>query len=182
MAGGLGERITWLLDRCWPFPLGILASTLALAMAAGIWLAVRSPQPPRAGRTSRQPGATETPAQVRTTLPSPAQIAAPAAPKPAAAPMPTSRPTPVVKASSTATAALAKPQVAKPKVQPRPVVPPLSAQQQAELTDRLTIGRFLMDRKEYSAAIKEFQAALAIDPASREAQAAIQQAREAGSD
>jgi hypothetical protein len=37
-----------------------------------------------------------------------------------------------------------------------------------------------MDRKEYSAAIKEFQTALAIDPASREAQAAIQQARAAG--
>jgi tetratricopeptide (TPR) repeat protein len=65
-------------------------------------------------------------------------------------------------------------------VQPRRAAPPLSAKQQAEFTDRLTIGRFLMDRKEYSAAIKEFQAALAIDPASREAQAAIQLAREAG--
>jgi hypothetical protein len=36
-----------------------------------------------------------------------------------------------------------------------------------------------MDRKDYSAAIKEFQAALAIDPADREAKAAIQEARAA---
>jgi Tfp pilus assembly protein PilF len=65
-------------------------------------------------------------------------------------------------------------------VQRGPVAPKLSATQQAEITDRLTIGRFLMDRKEYSAAIKEFQTALAIDPTSREAQAAIQKARAAG--
>jgi hypothetical protein len=37
-----------------------------------------------------------------------------------------------------------------------------------------------MDRKDYSAAVREFQAALAIDPADREAQAAIREARAAG--
>jgi Tfp pilus assembly protein PilF len=81
---------------------------------------------------------------------------------------------------ATPTAAPEESQGAKPKAQPRPVAPQLSAAQRAAIADRLTIGRFLMDRKDYSAAIKEFQAALAIDPTSREAQAAIQQARVAG--
>jgi hypothetical protein len=36
-----------------------------------------------------------------------------------------------------------------------------------------------MQHQQYGAALEEFQAALAMDPANREAQAAIQQAREA---
>lgn len=58
----------------------------------------------------------------------------------------------------------------------------LSPAQEAELRDKLTLGRFLMDRKDYRAAIVEFQAALAVDPSNRETQAAIQQARDANKD
>jgi Tfp pilus assembly protein PilF len=54
----------------------------------------------------------------------------------------------------------------------------LSPAQEAELKDKLTLGRFLMDRQDYPAAIAEFRAALAIDSSNREAQAAMQQARE----
>lgn len=55
----------------------------------------------------------------------------------------------------------------------------LSPAQEVELKDKLTLGRFFMDRKDYPAAMAQFQAALAIDPSNREAQAAIQQAHEA---
>ena len=202
MGNGWGERIVWLLDRCWPFPLGIVATTLALLMTTGIWLAIRGPQPRPVGRPLGQTGSTKIPAQVPSSLPPPTQNAAPAAAREASpgaipigpetsgrvatpermgtlAPSSTSREiSPPTKVAVTAT--LAKPPVKQPKVQRGPVAPKLSATQQAEISDRLTIGRFLMDRKEYSAAIKEFQTALAIDPASREAQAAIQKARAAG--
>ncbi|MBI4164659.1 MAG: hypothetical protein HY508_02875 [Acidobacteria bacterium] len=180
MAGGWGGRIVWLLDRCWPFPLGIAAATLAFAMAAGIWLAIRPPRPLPAGRPLGRPVSTEIPAALPTASPSPTPVVDPAVPKPIAARIATSRPTAPPESSPATTTALAKPAITKPKAQPRPVAAPLSAKQQAEFTDRLTIGRFLMDRKEYSAAIKEFQAALAINPTSREALAAIRQAREAG--
>jgi Tfp pilus assembly protein PilF len=52
--------------------------------------------------------------------------------------------------------------------------------QQAALQDKLTLGGFFMDRQDFPAAIREFQAALAIDPRNHEAQAAMQQARKAG--
>ena len=179
MAGGLGDRIIRFLDWCWPFPLGIFAATLAFVVGTGIWLAIRSPKPRLTDRSFVQTGATHIPASERSTLPSSPQDAAPAAQNPTADPLLSTRPTPAEKTSAAFTAARATPQAAKPPARPRRVAPPLSAKQQAELTDRLTIGRFLMDRKEYSAALKEFQAALAIDPASPDAQAAIQQAREA---
>jgi len=67
----------------------------------------------------------------------------------------------------------------QPKARPQPTAPQLSSARQAELADRLTLGRFLMDRKDYHAAITEFQAALALDPSNREAKAAIEQAIEA---
>ncbi len=73
----------------------------------------------------------------------------------------------------------ARPQPVQPKAQPQPAAPQLSSEQQAELADRLTLGRFLMDRKDYHAAITEFQAALAINPSNREAKAAVEQAKEA---
>ncbi len=201
MAGGWGERIVGLLDWCWPFPLGILATTLALGISTGIWLAIRNPQQTAVGRPLGPTGSTEIPARVPSTLPPPNQYAAPTAGReasPGAIPI---RPEPSgrvaipermgapAESSTTrqnspatkvpATVTLAESQDAKPKMQRRPVAPRLSATQRAEIADRLTIGRFLMDRKEYPAAIKEFEAALAIDPSSREAQAAIQKAREA---
>jgi len=78
-----------------------------------------------------------------------------------------------------AVAVPARLQPMQPKAQLRPAAPQLSSAQQAELADRLTLGRFLLDRKDYHAAINEFQAALAIDPSNREAKAAVEQAREA---
>lgn len=57
----------------------------------------------------------------------------------------------------------------------------LTPSQKAELSDKLTLGRFFMDRQDYSAALAEFQAAQAIDPSDREVQTAVRQAREAGS-
>lgn len=53
----------------------------------------------------------------------------------------------------------------------------LSPAQEAKLRDTLVRGRWYMKRGQYGAALEEFQAALAMDPANREAQAAIQQAR-----
>lgn len=155
MSGRINERIIWLLDWCWPFPLGIFVSALALVVGAGIWVALRTPQPHLPGRPVGQTSSVEIPGLGPSTLPPPAQGATPAA-------------------------ARTRPPAAKPNAQPRPAAPQLSEKQQAEFTDRLTIGRFLVIRKEYSAAIKEFQAALAINPSSREAQAAIQEARKAG--
>ena len=177
MAGGWGERIVWLLDRCWPFPLGIVACTLVLVTSTGIWLVIRDPRPTRVDRPSGQPGSTEIPAQAPSTSPPGTPDAASTLPNPTADRAPASRPTPSEMASPTA--APEKSQGAKPKAQPRPVARQLSAAQRAAIADRLTIGRFLMDRKDYSAAIKEFQAALAIDPTNREAQAAIRRARAA---
>ncbi len=57
--------------------------------------------------------------------------------------------------------------------------PRLSAVQQAELNDKLVIGRFLMERKDYRAAITVLEEALEIDPSSLEASAALQTARSA---
>jgi len=67
------------------------------------------------------------------------------------------------------------------KTEPKVISPVsrFSPAQVAELKDKLTLGRFFMDRKDYPAAMTQFQAALAIDPSNREAQAAIQQAHEA---
>lgn len=178
MSGRISERIIWLLDWCWPFPLGIFASTLALVMAAGIWVALRAPQPHLPGRPVGQTSSAEIPGQSPSSLPSPAQDATPAVPNPAASR--TTSPIPTRAEEVTSTAALTRPPVTKPKAQPRPAAPLLSEKQRAEFMDRLTIGRFLVDRKEYSAAIKEFQAALAINPSSREAQAAIQETRRIG--
>ena len=69
-----------------------------------------------------------------------------------------------------------------PVSKPTPSTPVsrLSPAQQAALQDKLTLGGFFMDRQDYPAAIREFQAALAIDPRNHEAQAAMQQARKAG--
>lgn len=198
MAGGWGERMIRLLDWCWPFPLGIVTCTLTLVVTTGIWLAIRSPQPTVVRRPPGQSVPTEIPGQVvPSPLPPPAQYSTPKAvgeASPGINPIgrrvsiPIRTETPG--SSSTprgipppdrvpATAARAKPAVKQAEAQKAPVAPRLSAAQQAKITDRLTIGRFLMDRKEYAAAIKEFQAALAIDPESREAQAAIQKARAA---
>ena len=86
-------------------------------------------------------------------------------------------------AASTRTAA-AHPQVQrqilKTETKAASPVSLLSPAQESELRDKLTLGRFFVDRKDYRAAVAEFQAALAIDPSNREAQAAIQQARDAG--
>ena len=54
----------------------------------------------------------------------------------------------------------------------------LSPAQEAKLRDTLVRGRWYMQRGQYGPALEEFQAALAMDPANREAQAAIRQARE----
>jgi tetratricopeptide (TPR) repeat protein len=86
---------------------------------------------------------------------------------------------PVTTTKAAASHAQGGPQIVRAKPSPLPAVRQLSPAQQAGLRDKLTLGRFLMDRKDYSAAIAQFQAALAIDPSNREAQAAIQQAREA---
>lgn len=177
MADSFGKRIISLIDWCWPFPLGIVATALALGMSTGIWLAVRSPQPPSPGQRLGRGVSTETPAQAPGNVPPPGQVTAPAGSNPITDRTPSAIPAPA--GAPLPSAPIAKPQVAKPKTQPPPVARKLSATQQAEITDRLTIGRFLMERKEYSAAIKEFQAALAIDPSSREAQEAIQTALKA---
>ena len=68
-----------------------------------------------------------------------------------------------------------------PVSKPTPSTPvgKLSPAQQAALQDKLTLGGFFIDRQDYPAAIREFQAALAIDPANHEAQAAIQRAHKA---
>lgn len=180
MAGGWGERIVWLLDRCWPFPLGIAACTLVLAVSTGIWWAIRDPLPATVSRPLGQtgsvageasPGAIPVATEPGGRPATAEQIEALAPPS---ASQESSPPTKV--ATPTATP---KPPVEKAKAQPRPVSRQLSAAQRAAIADRLTIGRFLVDRKDYSAAIKEFQAALAIDPTNREAQTAIQRARAA---
>jgi hypothetical protein len=69
-----------------------------------------------------------------------------------------------------------------PVSKPTPSTPvsKLSPAQQAALQDKLTLGGFFMDRQDFPAAVREFQAALAINPANHEAQAAMQQARKAG--
>lgn len=86
-------------------------------------------------------------------------------------------------ASSTRTAA-AHPQVqrqiVKTETKVASPVSRLSPAQESELRDKLTLGRFFMDREDYPAAMAQFQAALAIDPSNREAKAAILQAHEAG--
>jgi len=39
----LAESTFTILDACWPFPLGIIAATLAFLISAGTWLAFRQP-------------------------------------------------------------------------------------------------------------------------------------------
>jgi hypothetical protein len=85
-------------------------------------------------------------------------------------------------ASSTRTAAAhpqAKRQIVKTETKVASPVSRLSPAQESELRDRLTLGRFFMERKDYPAAMAQFQAALAIDPSNREAKAAMQQAHDA---
>ena len=179
MSGFLKERVIWLLDLTWPFPLGIVASALALLLAAGIWLGTRTPRPPSPGQPRVPASTTHVPAQVPSTPDLPAPSTATAGPGPTADQTPASGLTPAKEVSPAAAAT--EPPAAKPEAQGRPVAPQLSAKQKADFADRMTIGQFLVDRKEYPAAIKEFQAALAMDPSSREARTAIQKAREAGS-
>jgi len=76
--------------------------------------------------------------------------------------------------TATATASV-EPPAARPKARPSQ----LTAAQAAEITDHLKIGRFFVVRKDFEAAIKEFQAVLAIDPSNREAKSAIESAQEA---
>lgn len=101
------------------------------------------------------------------------------APKPRTARAPSQ---PVRDVVSAARPAPAKPQVeATPvsKPTPAPAASALSPAQEAELNDKLTLGRFFMDREDYRAALTQFQAALEIDSSNRAAQAALQQARDA---
>ncbi len=65
------------------------------------------------------------------------------------------------------------------ETKPRARAPQLSAAQQAEFKDKLLIGRFLMERKDYHAAAGIFEEALKIDPSSLEAKAALRLARSA---
>ena len=89
-------------------------------------------------------------------------------------------PAPAVKAPTQS--ALVQSEVKRaPVSKPIPSTPvsKLSPAQQAALQDKLTLGGFFMGRQDFPAAIREFQAALEIDPTNHEAQAAMQQARKA---
>ena len=55
----------------------------------------------------------------------------------------------------------------------------LSSAQEAELKDKLVVARFFMDRDDYDAALEAFQAALKINPSSRDARAGVERARQA---
>lgn len=176
-SSGLAERIISFLDWCWPFPVGIVATGLAFLLAAGTWLAIRTPQRPLPERSLGGASSNGIPAQSTSEVPSLTQDSAVAVPSPTTDRKPPIKPTTAEEPSPAP--ALTKPPVDRPKAELRPVAPRLSAAQKAEIADRLTIGQFLMDRKDYPGAIREFQAALEIDPSSREAKAAIQQAREA---
>ena len=70
-------------------------------------------------------------------------------------------------------------QIVKTETKVASAVRRLSPAQESGLRDKLTLGRFFMDRKDYPAAMAQFQAALAIDPSNREAKAAIQQVHDA---
>lgn len=85
----------------------------------------------------------------------------------------------VASSSRTAARPPAQRQIVKTETKGASLVTRLSPAQESELRDKLTLGRFFMDRKDYRAAMTQFQAALAIDPSNREAKAAIQQALDA---
>jgi cytoskeletal protein RodZ len=212
----IGEVVVAVLDRVWPFPLGILFAALVLSISAGAWLMFRRPGPAPQTPKHRiaRPDLDRLAQSDLQTQPSASRVseiqAAPSAsrnspvqssfPKPATSKI-SSHPTgggktsasePQMRASSVpyASAATPSPHTAPAKPKPKEISPakpttqatasPLSPAQRAALQDRLTLGGFFLERQDFPAAIKEFQAALEIDPSSREAQAAIQQAREAG--
>lgn len=147
-----------LLDWCWPLPLGVFFGVLVLAASGGTWLAFREPSTPRRppARTD-SPVATESPARGEAPQP-PSESAPPAPAEPSA---PAQRP-PVGSTSGET-----------------PSGSRLSPAQDAKLRDTLIRGRWYMQHQQYRPALEEFQAVLEMDPANREAQAAIQQAREA---
>lgn len=150
------ERVWALLDWCWPLPLGVFFGVLVFAASVGTWLVFREPSTPR-----RPPPRTDTPVGTQ----SPARREAPQ-PPPESAPPPPAKPSvptqgPPVGSTST------------------PSGSRLSPAQDAKLRDTLIRGRWYMQHQQYRPAQEEFQAVLEMDPANREAQAAIQQAREA---
>jgi hypothetical protein len=172
MARNSGQRIISVLDWLWPFPLGLFVVTLVVIVPLGLWLATRAPRSPKSAVPPDVHTATEATAPapslntppIQTTIPQPTITPQPAQPK-------SSEPIP--------SPAEARTQAASPVPPARPAPSKLSAKQQADINDRLTIGRFLMERKDYVNAIENFQAALAIDPANRKAQEALQEARRA---
>ncbi len=175
MAGDFKGRVIALLDWCWPFPLGATVGGLVLVITLGFWLVVRSPQP-RRGVPPPPPVSTETSVPMPTSRPplpaSPGveSISQTASEETMAHPASTGAPElqPKVKRSIPPTQA-----------QDRPSALKLSAKQRADYSDRMTIGRFQMERKDYLQAIASFEAALAIDPSNHEAKASLEAARRA---
>ena len=61
---------------------------------------------------------------------------------------------------------------------PTPSAPQLSPRQKAEINDKLTLGSFFLERREYREALREFQAVLTLDPSNRDARNGVAQAEE----
>ena len=209
MASRISDRIISLLDWCWPFPLGIAAASLALIMAAGTWLLFHDqrhapatqhveptgpsrlpgtapanvlPTPQASGELPLQQDeasiSTRTPA-VDATIRMPARAATASRRQSEVSAQPlTPRATSPARKPVHATTSV-EPPATRPNARPSPATAQLSSAQLAEITDHLKIGKFLMGRKDFKAATREFQAVLAIDPSNREAKSAIESAQEA---